>query len=175
VIVTFWKFDDGRFSRWQADRGKRRLEPGTIWGDAHTLTHDLAGMVVEATLALPWGFWACVEAGATFSSTGRRRTQPGRGIIRTRRADLQAAEQATHAHTFAWQKGRPTPLAAALDDMWSRWAPLSDYEPLVVEWPTLHAKSVELASMPQRVPRPRQDQRAVGNRGAANVRGSVPK
>jgi hypothetical protein len=139
VIVTFWKFADGRFSRWEADRGKRRIVPGTVWGDAAGLTHDLAGMAVEATLQLPWGFWACVAAGATFASTGRRRTRPGREIIVAHRRELDAAEKATHAHITRWQRGAPTPAAGALDDLARRWGPLKDGEPLTVEWPSLRA------------------------------------
>jgi len=138
VQVTFWKFGDGRFSMWEADRGKRRLVPGTVWADAHKLTHDLAGLVVEATLPVSWGFWSCVAAGATFASTGRRRTKPGRDVIRAHRGQLDDAERTTHRHVEAWERGEPTPAARALDAMWVRWSALDDYEPLVVVWPSLN-------------------------------------
>ncbi len=170
MIVTFWKYGEERFCTWQADRGKRRIVPGTVWGDAQTLTHDLAGLVVEGSLGLSGGFWACVEAGATFSSTGRRRTQPGRDIIRTRRQELHAAEQAAHAHVDAWRRHAPTPAAEALDAMWSHWAPLGDYEPLVVEWPTLQLKPAGRGSLLQRPPKGRRRQRAARAHGYAGAR-----
>lgn len=150
--VTFWRFDDGRFSRWVADRGKRRIVPGTVWRESQTLSHDLAGMVVEATLHLDWGFWACVAAGATFESTGRRRTEPGRAVIRAHRRELDAAEHATHEHVTRWQLGAPTPAAAALDDMAGRWAALGEGEVLTVEWPTLRVVTAEAAAF--RLPAP---------------------
>lgn len=150
--VTFWRFGDGRFSRWVADRGKRRIVPGTVWGESETLPHDLAGMVVEATLPLDWGFWACVAAGATFESTGRRRTEPGRAVIRAHRAELDAAEHAAHEHVARWQRGDPTPAAEALDDMARRWAALGKGKTLTVEWPTLRVVTAGAATV--RLPPP---------------------
>jgi hypothetical protein len=114
--VTFRKLVEQRCSTWEAVRAKRIRVPGTSMalgrGD---LPHDLTQMIVEATLGVGDGFWGCIAQGATFRSTGRRRTRPGRAVIAAHRRGLLGAEQIVGAHVRAWKSVQPTPARDALD------------------------------------------------------------
>src|SRR4051812_9711494 len=78
VVVDFVRIEDKgrRYCRWDAVRAKRTRVPGPMMGVGFDLPHDLAQYVVEAATAYPNGFWGLVAKGATFKSTGRRRTKP---------------------------------------------------------------------------------------------------
>jgi hypothetical protein len=99
------------------------------------LPHDLAQFVVEEALGLESGFWGLLASGATFKSVpGRRRTHPGREIIRAHHAALAKAERLANAHVTAWRAGAATPAAAALDAMLSRWRALPVGQELRLDW-----------------------------------------
>ena len=138
--VTFWKLTEQRITWWEAVRARGQRVPGSAMalgrGD---LPHDLSQMVVEATLGLDKGFWGSVASGATFRSTGRKRTQPGRAVIASNKESLDAAEAEANAHVARWHRGEPTECGAALDEMDARWRALVDGHGLVVEWPSLRA------------------------------------
>jgi hypothetical protein len=99
-----------------------------------TLPHDLSTFVVEAELGLASGFWGCVAKGATFRSLPRRRTEPGRRVIREHVADLDAAEALVGAEVRAWLRGERPQSAAALDVMLVRWRSLPPDGDLVLQW-----------------------------------------
>jgi hypothetical protein len=136
VRIQFQKPPEGqRWAVWVADRGRRRIvRGGNGWAPHHRVTHDLAGYAVERALGLTDGFWHCIADGATFRSTDRRRTHPGRAVIASRRAALEEHDRATHLHTELWGRGRPTPAAAALDEVAAQWAALAPGEWMTVEW-----------------------------------------
>ena len=137
--VMFSESGDGRLCSWRAEPPRRRAFQGSTMASraARTdLPHDLAQLVVEASLGLEHGFWNLLANGATFKSVGRRRTRPGRQLIVAHRQELNAAEGAVNAHVHAWRDGRPTPAGPALDAMLARWRSLPTGEELVVEWPT---------------------------------------
>jgi hypothetical protein len=56
------------------------------------IPHDLAQYVIEAATGYREGFWDLLSKGATFNSTGRRRTKPGRALIADNRNELAGAE-----------------------------------------------------------------------------------
>jgi hypothetical protein len=151
VQVTFRKMIEQRASTWEAIRGTRIRVPGTTMalgrGD---LPHDLTQMIVEATLGVADGFWGCLAQGATFRSTGRKRTRPGRAVIATHRQDLIGAEHLVGAHVRAWKAGQPTPAGDALDRFDRLWRSLGDGGSLRVEWPTLRLAGA-LEARPGRV------------------------
>src|SRR5262249_47607941 len=135
--IAFSKVDDGRLCAWTAAPPKRKRFRGTTMASGRDLPHDLAQLVVETTLGLRHGFWGLLANGATFESVvGRRRTQPGRQIIRDHREALHATEQLVNAHVAAWRTGAPTPAAPELDSMHARWKALRVGEELRVDWPT---------------------------------------
>ena len=74
-----------RICRWDAVRGKRTRVPGAVVGYGNGPPHDLVQYVVEAATNYENGFWGLVARGATFKSTGRRRTKPGRALIAAHR------------------------------------------------------------------------------------------
>ena len=76
--------------------------------------HDLSTFVIEAALEIEFGFWSCVAEGATFRSLGRKRTEPGRAIIRRHRDELDEAERRVNEVYFAWRRGDATPASEAL-------------------------------------------------------------
>ena len=57
------------------------------------IPHDLAQYVIEAETGYRDGFWELISKGATFKSTGRRRTKPGRAVIADHRDELAGAEK----------------------------------------------------------------------------------
>lgn len=105
------------------------------------LPHDLVQMVVEGTLHIDDGFWGSVAAGATFRSTGRKRTRPGRAVIAANRKGIAAAEGIVGRHYSCWQRGEPTPTAAVFDGVARLWADLGDGGALTLEWPGLRVVS----------------------------------
>ena len=136
--VTFTKHVEKRFSVWEAVRGKRTRVPGTAMALGRgELPHDLSQMVVEGVLGLEFGFWGCVAAGATFKSTGRKRTRPGLEVIATHRRELADAEQLAGKHVRLWAAGERTPAAEKLALVDTAWRALGDRECLTIEWPTL--------------------------------------
>lgn len=73
---------------------------------AKGLPHDLAQYVIEAATGYRDGFWELVSKGATFRSTGRRRTRPGRALIAEHRKELAGAENLAGEHLQRWNAGR---------------------------------------------------------------------
>lgn len=96
--------------------------------------HDLATFVIEAELGIEHGFWGCVAAGATFTSLGRKRTEPGRAVIRRHLTELDAAEAQVNEMYFAWRRGEATPVGPALDAVLADWRALPEGGSLVMEW-----------------------------------------
>src|SRR3984957_11184653 len=124
--VSFVKLDNkGRGGcRWDAVRGKRTKVPGTTMAVGRDIPHDLAQYVIEAATGCRNGFWGLVARGATFKSTGRRRTKPGRAIIAAHRADLAGSEKLAGAHLAAWRAGAQNDVTAALDRAFEQWRQL---------------------------------------------------
>jgi len=100
------------------------------------LPHDLLQYIVEAATGYEHGFWGLVSKGATFRSTGRRRTKPGRALIAQHRAGLRAAEHLPNAHVTAWRAGERTPVTDALGAAARQWAMLPSGGRLVFRWPS---------------------------------------
>jgi hypothetical protein len=145
VQVTFWKLVEKRVSTWEAIRGKNTRVPGaTMALGRGDLPHDLLQLIVEATVGINDGFWACVAQGATFRSTGRKRTRPGRAIIAAHRQGLAEAERVVGAHVYAKKSAQPTPAREALDRFDALWRSLDDGDSLRVEWPTLRLDHTEV-------------------------------
>lgn len=131
----------------QARRGEAHLRLGGGSGEAHSgsrnpdgvradLPHDLAQYVVEAATGYDTGFWGLVAKGATFKSTGRRRTKQGRELIATHRSELARAEELANVHLASWRARQRSPVTTALDDALNKWQSLSAQERLVFDWPT---------------------------------------
>ena len=99
------------------------------------LPHDLATFVIERSLAIERGFWGSVDEGATFRTLGRKRTEPGRAVIRRNLTALDEAERRVNEVYFAWRRGEDTPAGTALDAMLARWRALPEGEELVLDWP----------------------------------------
>jgi hypothetical protein len=136
--VTFWKLTEQRITYWEAVRAKGQRVPGSPMALGRGgLPHDLSQMVVEAMLGLDRAFWGSVASGATFRSTGRKRTEPGRAVIASNKEALDAAEVEANSHVTRWHRGEPTECGAALTEMDARWRDLADGHGLVVEWPSL--------------------------------------
>jgi hypothetical protein len=96
--------------------------------------HDLATFAVEQALGIERGFWGCVALGATFRSLGRKRTEPGRAVIRRHAAELDEAERLVNEVFFAWRRGEPTPASDALDRTLAEWQALPEGGELVRRW-----------------------------------------
>jgi hypothetical protein len=137
VRVTFTKVLDGRACRWVAIRPPRTIVPGPTMAAGQDIPHDLATFVVERELGLPFGFWGCVAAGATFDTTGRRRTPAGRAIIRRHSDELDVAERLVNEVHFAWRRGVETAHDEVLDRVLVRWRALVDGDELVMDWHVL--------------------------------------
>lgn len=134
--VTFIKpSEKHRLCAWTAVRGRRTVVPGTVMAAGAGLPHDLAQYVVEATFGVSTGFWGLVARGATFKSTGRRVTKPGRALVIAHRASLDAAERLAGEHVARWQEGRPTDAAAPLSAALDAWQRLQRGDGLVFRWP----------------------------------------
>ena len=140
--VTFRKLVEQRLSTWDALRSKRTRVPGATMALGRAdMPHDLVQLVVEGTLGLDRGFWGLIAAGATFRSTGRKRTRPGRAVIAANRTRLAEAEALVGKKLALWHRGKPTAVARPLDDMKLCWDALDDSEELVIEWPSLRVCS----------------------------------
>ena len=113
------------------------------------LPHDLVQFVIESELRIVDGFWGTVDAGGTFKSLARKRTKPGRYVVRASRVGLDEAERVAGVHWDAWRHGRETPVRAALDAMLERWRALPDGGTLTLEW----SAPVVLRSRHERLPR----------------------
>jgi hypothetical protein len=140
--VAFHKGNGPRSCTWEATLGKRRRVPGTVMGVGNDIPHDLAQYVIEAATRYEYGFWGCVARGATFKSTGRKRTHPGRAVIAEHRNDIIASEHLAGRHMFLWKCGEKTDVTRALDRALRQWRNLGPAQQLVYEWPST-AGSVE--------------------------------
>jgi hypothetical protein len=135
VQVTFVKpSEKHRLCAWTAVRGRRTVVPGTVMAAGAGLPHDLAQYVVEATFGVTTGFWGLVARGATFKSTGRRITRPGRALVIAHRTTLDAAERLAGEHVSRWRDGRPTKAAAPLSAALDAWHQLELGDGLVFRW-----------------------------------------
>ncbi len=137
--VEFWKVNEkGRLAcGWDAHIGKRTHVPGAFMPSGRGLPHDLAQYVIEAGTGCQHGFWGLISAGATFKSTGRRRTKEGRALIRAHHDGLIEAEHQAAEQGAAWAAGEKSPVTAALDRALAQWHALVPGERLVFEWPSL--------------------------------------
>jgi hypothetical protein len=136
--VEFFKVDlHGRpQSAWEATRGKRTRVPGTIMAAGKGIPHDLAQYIIEAATGYPNGFWGLIAKGATFKSTGRRRTKPGRAVIADHRAELAGAEKLAGMHLALWKAGDASPVSDALSRALEQWKELSAGDRLAFDWPS---------------------------------------
>lgn len=117
VEVTFYKLLEKRVSTWDAVRGKRTRIPGTtIALGRGGMPHDLTRLIVEASIGLHHGFWGSVASGATFRSTGRKRTRPGRAVIAENRRSSTRLSIWSAIILRRWASGAPTPCRQALDE-----------------------------------------------------------
>ena len=132
--MTFTKVLEGRACRWAALRPPRTIVPGPTMAAGPDIPHDLATFVVERELGIPFGFWGCIAAGATFDTTGRRRTAAGRAIVREHGAELDLAERLVNEIHFGWRRGASTAHDDALDDALVRWKALGDGDSLEMRW-----------------------------------------
>jgi hypothetical protein len=136
--VAFRKLLEQGLTTWEAVRDARTRVPGTTMALGRGgMPHDLVQLVVEGAVGIERGFWGSVAAGATFRSTGRKRTVPGRAVISANRQHLAQAEVTVADHLARWERGDPTPAAAHLKDIERRWTELGDDQNLVIEWPSL--------------------------------------
>jgi hypothetical protein len=99
------------------------------------IPHDLAQYVIEAAAGYHNGFWDLVAKGATFKSTGRRRTKPGRAVIAEHREDLAWSERLAGLHLHLWKAGQTGPVTSALDRAFTQWHVLQRGQRLVFDWP----------------------------------------
>lgn len=106
------------------------------------LPHDLAQYVIEAATGYVHGFWGLVAQGATFKSTGRRRTKPGRALIATHRRDLMGSEQLAGLHMGLWKAEQSGAVSTALDQAWAQWQTLGANDRLVFDWPSAEGRIV---------------------------------
>ena len=136
--MEFYKVEShGRLhSAWEATRGKRTRIPGTVMGGSKGLPHDLAQYVIEAATGYRNGFWELVAKGATFKSTGRRRTKPGRQLIAEHRRELTVAEQVAGLHMAQWKSGATSAVSVALSRALNQWNGLATGDRLVFDWPS---------------------------------------
>ena len=137
--VAFFVSDpEKRIAGWEATIGKRRKVPGTLMGGAapDRPPHDLVQYIVEAATAYENGFWGLLAKGATFRTTGRKRTKPGRAFIAEHRAELRDSERLANEHVAAWRAGTPTPVTKALDETARQWATMTVGDRLVFQWPS---------------------------------------
>ncbi len=103
---------------------------------AKGLPHDLAQYVIEAATGYRDGFWGLVSKGATFRSTGRRRTRPGRALIAEHRKELAGAENLAGEHLQRWSAGEASSVSELLNRALRQWNGLSADECLMYEWPS---------------------------------------
>jgi hypothetical protein len=150
VRVEFLKIDrKGRTRcRWDALRGKRTRIPGTTMAVGSDIPHDLAQYVIEAAADYRNGFWGLVARGATFKSTGRRRTKPGRALIARHRRDLAGSEQLAGLYLGLRRAHHPSPVTEALERAFGQWQSLAEGECLAFEWPSPQGRIERVAPSP---------------------------
>ena len=134
-----------RCAAWEATRGKRTKVPGTVMAAGMGIPHDLAQYVIEASTGYRNGFWELVAKGATFKSTGRPRTKPGRAVIAGHRDTLMGAEHLAGHHLAEWKTQRPSRVTDALNQALTQWRELSPQQRLVFEWPSAVGSVIEQA------------------------------
>lgn len=136
VRVEFYKpSEKHRLCAWEATRPKRIVVAGTVMAAGASIPHDLAQYVVEAATGFEHGFWGLVARGATFKSTQRRRTKPGRAVIAAHRDDLVQSEVLAGEHLQRWRNGEATPVTEALTAATRQWDELRIGDRLVFTWP----------------------------------------
>jgi hypothetical protein len=136
VIFTRHEAKGRRACSWYATRAKRIRVPGAHMAVGNGLPHDLAQYVVEAAVGYDNGFWGLVSRGATFRSTDRKRTKPGRALIAANRGALDASEQLASVHLASWRSGEGTAVTAMLERAFRQWSSMGDGDTLIFEWPT---------------------------------------
>lgn len=135
--VEFYRNDEARVTGWDAVRGKRTRIPGTVMALGRgTIPHDLAQYVIEAATGYENGFWGLLAKGATFRSTGRKRTKPGRAVIATYRDDLADSERLAAMHLAHWHYGASTPVTHALTRADEQFRSLGPGDRLSFTWPS---------------------------------------
>jgi hypothetical protein len=112
------------------------------------IPHDLAQYVIEAATGCRDGFWELVAKGATFKSTGRRGTKPGRALIAQHRNELAGAEALAGLHLERWRAGVVTPVSEALSQAFAQWNELSTNDRLIFEWPSARGTVVSRNGIP---------------------------
>jgi hypothetical protein len=100
------------------------------------IPHDLAQYVIEAATGYRYGFWELISRGATFKSTGRRRTKPGRAVIAEHRVELAGAEKLAGLHLSRWKAGDTSPVSDVLNRARDQWSSLTAGERLAFDWPS---------------------------------------
>ena len=149
--MTFYVHDERkRISGWVAQRSARSSVPGSLMAYGNSTPHDLVQYVVEAATGYQLGFWGLVARGATFKSTGRRRTKPGRALVAQHRAELRASEHLAGAHVAQWRAGAVTPVTSALNEVRDQWASLQVGDALVFDWPSPNGRIDRPARSPAR-------------------------
>ena len=138
--VDFVKIEEKgrRMVRWDAVRNRTIKVPGTLMGVGHSddLPHDLAQYVIEAATGYRNGFWGLLAKGATFKTTGRKRTKPGRAVIATHRDELLESEQLAARSLTEWRAGATTPVTEALDRTLAQWRDLRTDQRIAFDWPS---------------------------------------
>jgi hypothetical protein len=164
VRVEFYKRENkGRVvAGWDATRNKRTRVPGAVMAAGKSIPHDLAQYVIEASAGYHNGFWDLVARGATFKSTGRRRTKPGRAVIAAHRAELAGAETLAGLHIAHWRARRASVVTENLDRALAQWNELRPGQRLLFTWPSPHGSIIEGAAS--------EYDRAAGAAGAAALR-----
>lgn len=134
MTVRFEKLPEQRVARVTAWARDRRPFVISQMACTESLPHDLAGFAAEQALGIADGFFNLIAHGAVFASSGRRRTRPGRAVIVANRQGLLAGEHLVHGAWDDWRAGRPTPAAAALDDVARRWRDLPAGQGFELVW-----------------------------------------
>lgn len=141
--VEFYKpSEKRRLCAWEATRGKRTVVPGSVMGVGVSIPHDLAQYVIEAAVGYEWGFWGLLAKGATFKSTGRKITKPGRAVIVEHRTELVESERLAGEHLARWRRGEATPVTSALTVAFEQWRALTLENRLVYQWPAPTGKII---------------------------------
>jgi hypothetical protein len=144
-VEFFQPSEKRRICAWDAYRGKRTVVPGSHMAAGAGLPHDLAQYVIEASTGYAHGFWGLLARGATFKSTRRKRTKPGRAVIAEHRAELINSEVLAGRHLGEWHAGVATTVTQALDAALDQWRQLAVGDRLVFEWPSPRGRMVQRA------------------------------
>ena len=147
--VEFRKHEEKRRAvSWEAHCAKRRRVPGPYMPAGVDIPHDLLQYVVEAASGMRHGFWGLIDEGATFKSTGRKRTKPGRAVIRAHEDELQEAEHLPGVYVAAWRAGEQGEIVTLVDTAYRQWLSLGPGDHLVFEWPSPIGTVVSRAGAP---------------------------